>query len=576
MCDRILIPLEHTNSLEIHQKSCVLGEISMPQPITQPQVNKLFVGLLSGLGLTLTALPVMALMASVGEEGIDAYRLHEAPFNLTGRKIAIGQVEIGRPAQFGLDKAAVNNRSLRLGRVFYRDATAEANAEVDEHAARVASIMVSNDKTVTGVAPNAVLYSSAIGAEQRSGQAQECLASQAIALQNGGDVRAINFSFGESLSRDPRPEAILDGNALLTQCVDWSARVHNVLYVISGNQGRGGYPIPTDTFNGMTIANSMPIEGRFTKVDFFSLGSEPTMVIGRDPITERNVGTRRSVTLVAPGRRIETLSPEGDVVPPDLGGTSFAAPHVTATVALLQEFGDAAIRQALSQGNSSRWGLDARRQEVMKAVLMNAADKLEDSGDGFRLGMSRTLLDLQNQTWLESDAYRDRSVPLDAQMGTGHLNAYRAYQQFEPGQWSDAQPVPAIGWDYNTVGRSEENPKFRDYEFQQPLQAGSYITATLTWDRWVDLQDTNGNETYDVGETFSDQGLNNLDIYLMPSDETDTDQSLWSSVSEVDSVEHLFYQIPTTGRYKIRVVYRDRTHAPTQPYALAWWTKFVP
>ncbi|NJR65010.1 MAG: S8 family serine peptidase [Leptolyngbyaceae cyanobacterium CRU_2_3] len=542
-------------------------------------------GVLIGIGLTLSSTPVMALITSVGARGIDAYRLQDAPYHLTGRKIAIGQVEIGRPALFGLDKAAVNNRSLQVGRLFYQGSVATANDGIDDHAARVASIMVSRDKTVLGVAPNAVLYASGVGTSQRSGQVQECQAAQTVALQNGGDVRAINFSFGESLSRDPRLHAVLDGNALLTQCVDWSARVHNVLYAISGNQGRGGYPIPTDTFNGMTIANSMPINGNFTKVDFFSLGSQPKTVIGRDPATERNVGARRSVTVVAPGRRIETLGTDGELVPGDLGGTSFASPHVTATVALLQEWGDQSIRQVQGQQvqgqarsvERSHWGLDARRQEVMKAVLMNAADKVEDSGDGLRLGMSRTLLNLNNQSWIESDAYQTLAIPLDAEMGTGHLNAYRAYQQFSPGQWSDAQAIPAIAWDYNTLGENvpgeaEVTSAYRDYVFERPLQAGSFVAATLVWNRLVDLNDLNGNEEFDLGETFINKGLNNLDLYLMPAIATQTQDSIWSSVSQVDSVEHIFHPVPTTGRYKLRVVYRDRVNEPTQPYALAWWT----
>ncbi|QYO68844.1 response regulator [Leptolyngbya sp. 7M] len=321
--------------------------------------------------------------------------------------------------------------------------------------------MVSQDKRLRGVAPGAMLYSSAIGNDPNGGQPQECVATQTVANQNGGDVRAINFSFGESLRRDPRPKPVLDGNALLTQCVDWSSRVHNALYVISGNQGRGGFPIPTDTFNGMTIANSMtliPNTGVFDKVDFFSLGSEPTFVIGRDPATERNVGPRRSVTLVAPGRAIATFKPDGSVAPPDTGGTSFASPHVTATVALLQEYGDRMIRQGMASNRSTpQWTLMARQQEVMKAVLMNSADKLQDTGDGLLLGMSRTLRNIANRTWLESDAYRDPKLPLDAEMGTGHLNAYRAFEQFKSGQWSPTALVPPIGWDYQTVDVSEGN-----------------------------------------------------------------------------------------------------------------------
>lgn len=537
------------------------------------QRHRTKLAVLSSFALGLVSAPGIALDNSVGETGIDAYRLHQAPHNLTGRKIAIGQVEVGRPAQLGLDKAANTNSAVRVERLFVRNNAAQPNDYVDAHAARVASIMISQDKRLRGVAPDAVLYSSAIGNDPDGGQPQECLAAQTVVSQNGGDVRAINFSFGESLRRDPRPKPVLDGNALLTQCVDWSSRVHNTLYVISGNQGRGGFPIPTDTFNGMTIANSMPINvntGIYNKVDFFSLGSEPTFVIGRDPATERNVGPRRSVTLVAPGRAIATFKPDGSIAPPDTGGTSFAAPHVTATVALLQEYGDRMIRQNLrSTAPSPQWTLIARQQEVMKAVLMNSADKLQDRGDGLLLGMSRTLLNIANRTWLESDAHRDPKLPLDAQMGTGHLNAYRAFEQFEPGQWSSTAPVPPIGWDYQTV---DADSSYYDYEFEQPLQGGSYVSATLAWNRLVELQDTNRNEVFDVGESFRDRGLNNLDIYLMPADATDPSASLWSSVSAVDSVEHIFHQIPATGRYKIRVVLNKQVNESVQPYALAWWT----
>ncbi len=534
---------------------------------------------LGGLA-ALLALPVKALDNSVGATGIDAYRLHEAPYQLTGRKIAIGQVEVGRPAQLGLDKAANTNRAVFVRRLFVGDKQAEPNDFVDEHAGRVASIMISRDKQQTGVAPDAALYSAALGSNISGGQAQECLAAQMVASQNSGDVRAINFSFGESLRRDPRPKPILDGNALLTQCVDWSTRVHNLLYSISGNQGRGGFPIPTDSFNGMTIANSMPIQGEvYNKVDFFSLGSEPTLVIGGNAADERNVGSRRSVTLVAPGRGLATFKPDGSIAPPDTGGTSFAAPHVTATVALLQEYGDRMIRAGLQSGDSTHWELEARQAEVMKAVLMNSADKLQDAGDGLRLGMSRTLLNIPSRNWLESDAYRDPKIPLDAQMGTGHLNAYRAYEQFSPGQWSPELALPPVGWDYRAVGISAsgaaelvEQPAYRDYILAQPLQAESYISVTLAWNRLVELQDQNNNGAFDPDESFVDRGLNNLDIYLMRAEDNDIQQNIWSSTSRVDSVEHIFRQIPATGRYKIRVVFRGQVNQPTQPYALAWWS----
>ncbi|MEM6717271.1 MAG: peptidase S8 and S53 subtilisin kexin sedolisin, partial [Cyanobacteria bacterium P01_C01_bin.147] len=119
-------------------------------------------------------MPVWALSTSVGSGGIDALRLHGAPYFLTGNKIAIGQVEIGRPSQFGLDKVANADLPIKVGRVFYLDQQPDPNQYVDGHAANVASVMVSQDKTLTGVAPDAILYAAAIGPIRgRSGQPEE-------------------------------------------------------------------------------------------------------------------------------------------------------------------------------------------------------------------------------------------------------------------------------------------------------------------------------------------------------------------------------------------------------------------
>ncbi|MCS6814533.1 MAG: S8 family serine peptidase [Cyanobacteria bacterium] len=507
--------------------------------------------------------------SSIGEAGINALVLHQEPYNLRGRKIAIGQVEIGRPGRFGVDKTTAprQNRSVSVERVFFRDAPPKVGANLDSHAQNVASIMISNSKEAPGVAPAARLYASAVGTLRRSGQPEECLASQHVALQNGGDVRAINFSFGESLREDPREGALLDGNALLTQCVDWSSRVHNVLYVVAGNQGKGGIPIPTDNYNGINVAYTTRVNGVFSRVDIANLGDPaagiPDRIIGR----EANLGARRAIGLLAPGNAITVINPDGRLT--ETSGTSFATPHVTATVALLQEFGDRQLSK-----RQPNWTVDARRHEVMKAVLLNAADKLMDAGNGLALGMQRTVVDRSGRTWLESDAYRDPNIPLNIQMGTGHLNAFRAYQQFSAGQWQSDSLAPAIGWDYSVVSAANTatEPQFRDYVLKQPLQKGSYISVTLAWNRQVDLIDTNGNQQYDLGESFRDRGLNNLNLYLMRIDDTSNSQAIWASTSDVDSVEHLFYQIPATGRYKIRVQYQTQVNDATQPYGIAWWS----
>jgi len=524
---------------------------------------------ISGLGIPVFAFTL--LRSSVGNAGIDAQRLHEFPYNLTGKKIAIGQVEIGRPGVFGIDKKVDPSQQIRPMRVFFRDALAEHNKHVDPHAQNVASVMISSNKQFPGVAPDARLYSTAVGSLRRSGQAEECLASQHLAMQNSGDLRSINFSFGESLNQDPRPNAVLDGNALLTQCIDWSARVHNVFYVIAGNQGRGGISIPTDTYNGVTVAFSKLYGDRYSKLDFANIGDpslgNPSRIIGY----ETNTDGRRSIGLVAPGHKVPLVNLDGTVS--YSSGTSFAAPHVTAMIALLQEYGDRQLAQVkanpLTSDLNSPWTLDARQQEVMKAVLLNSADKIQDLGNGFNLGMSRTLYDQHHQSWLTSKAYFDARIPLDIQMGAGHLNASRAYEQFSAGQWSPDRPVPAMGWNYDQI---EQAGTYQDYILEGELQQGTMISVTLAWNRLVELQDLNQNEAYDIGETFQDRGLNNLDIFLMPAESTDIRDNIWSSISDVDSVEHMFYRIPRTGKYKIRVYYRQQVNEANQPYAIAWWT----
>ncbi|PSB01623.1 peptidase S8 and S53 subtilisin kexin sedolisin [Merismopedia glauca CCAP 1448/3] len=509
------------------------------------------------------------MLSSVGSTGIDALKLHSEPYNLIGRKIAIGQVETGRPGQFGFDKAVSRNYIYALAQAFFRDTPAKPNTDVEDHAGMVASVMVSKDKTVPGVAPGARLFASAAGTSKNSGQIEECLSTQHVAVQNGGDVRAINFSFGEPLSKDPRPDAVLDGNALLTQCVDWSARVHDVVYVIAGNQGKGGIAIPTDNFNGMTIAYTARREGIFTKIDYPNLSDAPLGVARSLIEREINVGGRRGISLAAPGANLSLYDMNGKLTRSN--GSSFAAPHVVGTVALLQEFGDRAIAKQLKDKiplTESSWNLNARRHEVMKAVLINSTDKIKDKGDGLNLNMSRTILRKDNQNWLESDAYRDRKIPLEYQMGAGQLNAFRAYQQFSSGQWQPEKAVPAIGWNYGSISEST----YQDYAIDSPLKKGSFISVTLTWDRLVELQDKNQNGIFDAGERFKDRGLNNLNIYLMKAEDNNTDKSIWSSESDVDSVEHIFHQIPEKGRYKIRVQYNQKVNEQIQPYALAWWS----
>ena len=179
------------------------------------------------------------------------------------------------------------------------------------------------------------------------------------------------------------------------------------------------------------------------------------------------------------------------------------------------------------------------------------------------------MLAKNNRDWLESEAYSDRNIPLDYQLGAGQLNAFRAYQQFSTGQYFPSAPVPAIGWNYQKI----EAGATQDYTIDRPLAEGSFVSLTLAIDRLVELQDINANQQYDINEKFVDRGLNHLDLYLMHAEDDNIEQSVWASTSPVDSIQHIFHRIRDRGKYKIRVHFRQAINLPTQAYALAWWSK---
>ena len=531
-----------------------------------------------------------ALDKSSDRQGIDARTLQRPPYNLTGKDIFIGQVELSRPSRFAVDK--ISNKLLQLDRVivqpyevFFRDGKAIPNRNVDDHSAQVAAVIISQHKIRRGIAPDARLLSSAYSQRRQDGQPEACIAAQHVARQYNSTVRAINFSFGELLSEDPRPKAALDGGALLTLCVDWVAATYNTLPVVAGNQGKGGIPIPTDLYNGFTVGFTREVNGIYRQLDRGNLIDEPYLDrnsngkydqgevfsdLNKDQKwtagVESPIDGRRSMAILAPGNNLQLPTLQGKFK--NANGSSFATPHVVGAIALLHEYANRQIA-------SGKWSIDARRHELIKAVLINSVDKIQDRGDGKILGMSKTILDAFGKTWIDTEAYPNRAIPLSRSLGAGQLNAYRAFQQYQAGQQSPINGsgnIAVIGWDTNIV----EADKYQEYVFSDPLVADSFISATLTWDRQVKLNDKNGNGLFDIGEGFTDQGFNKIELYLMRSPDTDISQSIWSSVSQIDNLQHIFIKIPTTGKYKLRVVFKSsQTNNLNQRYGLAWWAKSI-
>lgn len=496
---------------------------------------------------------------SAGVPGIEARALQ-----LTGAGVHIGMVEPFRVGKPGHDSVENTHPHVNPQGVYLFNLNGPKNVLVDtqKHATPVAGVMIASDPTNQvltdrGIATRAKLHSAGFMLTPRlpTPSGDVALTLQHVARQNQSKVSAINLSFGIKEGGNHPPA---DGTSLLSKAIDYFARKYDTLFVIAKpNSAVNEGNIPADAFNGLVVGNVGMKGNVFSKIR---------------PINfDESDDFRRLIHVVAPGVQIKSTPFGGGAYKP-VTGTSFAAPHATATVALLHEYANNAANNLPAVG---------KRHDVMKAILINSAEKLTG-----RLGMKRTIERTDGKTWLESDARDDKTndpkgrvEPLDIEMGTGFLNASRALTQLKGGrsQPGDAEKK-AIAWDSNDI---TGNQNAQTYKLPK-LRKGSWISATLTWDRVVQLNDTNNNGLFDwdletnTGEDFTAAQTPILVLELLRVGEN---QPVWTSETSVENVQHIFFQLRADqpnveDEYELRV--RQLTPNITTKYAIAWWGEKAP
>jgi hypothetical protein len=188
-------------------------------------------------------------------------------------------------------------------------------------------------------------------------------------------------------------------------------------------------------------------------------------------------------------------------------------------------------------------------------------------------------------SWTTDAAGRKLTVlsPLDDEQGTGLADAKRALVQYDGGRqlerFFNPAGVSAIGWNTASIsGVFGEDV----YAFNKTIAAGTFITATLTWDRIVDEMNAVGGllGTVDDGDTYSSGIVPDFDLFIYKK----LPGGMFERVAESSApsgggnVEHLHYPVPEGGNpfdYELRVdllgpgaIFRD--------YALSWWTTTIP
>lgn len=408
----------------------------------------------------------------------------------------------------------------------------------------------------TGLAPGVQLGSAALAtslnADGSFDMSSDSLAAYVHAASHGDVLSTSIGDFSDNA-----------GLGTLSGLLDALARSHpNTTMVASaGNSGPSSGTVggPASGYNTISVGALDGPTNYSSVASFSSRGPLQTgWYDGADMhLYGGGVASRPGVDLVAPGSGIvmPVRIDSNSVSYYGIAGTSFAAPLVAAGAALIDGTAKTLFDPSITNA--------ATRSEVIKAVLMNSADKLPgwDNGQQIMAGIMTT------------------TQALDWAMGAGRLNLNEAFSQYTTSamittgtgvsQTGFTASIQSVGWGFGTASIGGHN----DYQFLSGLLGGQEISVTLAWMR---------DRIWNPGiADYVDVAQAELDLMIYRITGEGDEQLIAQSISPVSTVQHLNFQIGDPGTYGIRVGYSsnlfDLSGVQTmQDYGLAWSVVGVP